>query len=505
MENRLKLKKIVNSNVDNTIKYIFYRNHDNAILEFSYISKNDGKDIICVPSQTMCAIGCKFCHTTDYIGKIKVSPILGVDIVEGIDYIYKDLKLSENPKTLLISFMGCGEPVLNYKNVIETMGLIKCEYKDIHTRFAIATSLPDVVFPDFFEMTRLIKSYELPIKLHISLHYTNDKLRNEWMPKAINIESTLAAAEFFKAYTNNPVEIHYALIEGVNDTRDDAYNLCGLIKDKGFNVKFLFYNEKTSLGMHPSEIKQFEMFKAYLDQIDVQAEYYKPPGLDVGASCGQFLMDEYLDERKDYGIKCIGSAIGVGGTCWFYKFIIDDSEYLIMSINSWFELSKWNKDNELDDDNLDEKTVNEIKEQYELVEKSDTLFDNFDDYKQFFTKHEIIEEIVEIKKHKGDKYTRDEIQTILYIFSEWDLPYRGDSEIDKEMIDYEMEEYGTDCLKKLKGYRVAITKDGEHKTDGQMVEYTFTFTSPKKIKSSFSTEMCLMVGWNYCKDETIIK
>lgn len=505
MENRLKLKKIVNSKVDNTIKYIFYRNHDNAILEFSYISKNDGKDIICVPSQTMCAIGCKFCHTTDYIGKIKVNTILGVDIVEGVDYIYNDLKLSLAPKTLLVSFMGCGEPVLNYKNVVEAMGLIKCEYKNIYTRFAIATSLPDVVFPDFFEMTRLIKSYELPVKLHVSLHYTNDKLRNEWMPKAINIESTLAAAEFFKAYTNNPVEIHYALIEGVNDTGEDAIKLCGLIKGKGFNVKFLFYNEKTSLGMHPSEIKQFEMFKMYLDMIDVPSEYYKPPGLDVGASCGQFLMDEYLSERKDYGIKCIGSTTGVGGTCWFYKFVIDDNEYLIMRINSWFELSKWTKENKLDDHELDEKTEIEIKEQYELVEKSDVVFDDFDDFEKYFTKHEIKEEVVTVKKHKGSIYTRNEIQTILEIFNEWDLPDKGDGKIDQEMIDYEMEEYGTDCLKRLKGYKVAITKDGEHKTDGQMVEYSFYLTSPKNIRSFFSTEKCLMVGWNYCDEETIIK
>lgn len=505
MENRLKLKKIVNSKVDDTIKYIFYRINDNAILEFSYINKNDGKDIICVPSQTMCNLGCKFCHATDYIGKILPKNLSSSEIFDGVDYIYNDLRLINDPKTLLISYMGMGEPIANYKEVIQSMLFIKSNYKDIYTRFAFATSLPSTISINFFKLTERIKFYNLPVKLHISLHYTDNKLRSEWMPSSLDIESTIAAASFYKTNTNNPVEVHYALIEGVNDTDEDALKLCGLIKGKEFNIKFLFYNEKTSLGMHPSEMKQFEMFRMYLDMIDVPCEYYKPPGISIGSSCGAFLMDGYLDERKDYDIKCIGSAIGVGGTCWFYKFIIDDSEYLIMSINSWFELSKWNKDNELDDDNLDEKTVNEIKEQYELVEKSDTLFDNFDDYKQFFTKHEIIEEIVEIKKHKGYKYTRDEIQTILDVFSEWDLPYRGDSEIDQEMIDYEMEEYGTDCLKRLKGYKVAITKDGEHKTDGQMVEYTFTFTSPKKIKSSFSTEMCLMVGWNYCKDETIIK
>jgi 23S rRNA (adenine2503-C2)-methyltransferase len=115
------------------------------------------------------------------------------------------------------------------------------------------------------------------------------------MPRALDIKSTLAAGEFFNAYTGNPVEIHYALIDGVNDTVEDAIKLCSLIKGKGFNVKFLFYNEKQSLGMHPSEIDKFEMFKKYLDLIAVESEYYKPPGLDIGSSCGSFNIEEYLN------------------------------------------------------------------------------------------------------------------------------------------------------------------------------------------------------------------
>lgn len=294
MDERLRLKKIVHSKVDNTLKYVFLRNNDNAVLEFSYINKNDGKDIICVPSQTMCNIGCKFCHTTEYIGKIKVDRVLATDLVEGIRYIYNDLKLSENPQTLLISFMGCGEPIFNVNNIIIAMLKIRTEYSEIYTRFAVATSLPSA-FGEFFKMVRLIEVHKLDVKLHLSIHYTDDKLRNEWMPRAINIESTLAAGEFFKAYTGNKVEIHYALIDGVNDTPNDAIRLCSLIKGKGFNVKFLFYNEKQSLGMHPSEIYKFEIFKSYLDLIGIDSEYYKPPGLDVGASCGQFLMDEYIN------------------------------------------------------------------------------------------------------------------------------------------------------------------------------------------------------------------
>lgn len=294
MDEILRLKKIVYSKVDDTQKYVFVRNHDGAVLEFSYINKKDGKDIICVPSQTMCNIGCKFCHTTEYIGKIKVTPILTSELAEGINHIYDDLKLSENPKTLLISFMGCGEPFLNHENIIDLMLFVRHYYNKIKVRFAIATSLPHIAVCEFFGFTEMVKSYKLDVKLHLSIHYTDNKLRAEWMPRSINIESTLAAGEFFKTYTGNNVEIHYALIDGVNDTVADAMLLCHLINGKDFNVKFLFYNKKQSLGMHPSELYKFEIFERRLGEIGISSEYYKPPGLDVGASCGQFLMDEYL-------------------------------------------------------------------------------------------------------------------------------------------------------------------------------------------------------------------
>ena len=78
--------KKVHSSKDSTVKYIF-KTLDNLIVEFSYINKDDGKDIICIPSQTMCNIGCKFCHTTEYIGKIKTRNLSHTEIVHGVEYI----------------------------------------------------------------------------------------------------------------------------------------------------------------------------------------------------------------------------------------------------------------------------------------------------------------------------------------------------------------------------------------------------------------------------------
>ena len=85
----LELKKLVHSTVDNTIKYIFYT-EDKLIVEFSYINKNDGKNIICCPVSTFCTIGCKFCHTAEFIGKIKNRNLTTFEISNGVNYIYND-------------------------------------------------------------------------------------------------------------------------------------------------------------------------------------------------------------------------------------------------------------------------------------------------------------------------------------------------------------------------------------------------------------------------------
>jgi 23S rRNA (adenine2503-C2)-methyltransferase len=114
------------------------------------------------------------------------------------------------------------------------------------------------------------------------------------MPSALPIIPSLSALDFYKKLTGNSVEIHYALIDGVNDTEQDAILLSNFLKDKDIPVKFLFYNEKPTIEYHASSKEKLSIFKRYFDRYGIQHEYYIPPGLDVGASCGQFLMDYYI-------------------------------------------------------------------------------------------------------------------------------------------------------------------------------------------------------------------
>jgi adenine C2-methylase RlmN of 23S rRNA A2503 and tRNA A37 len=100
--------KKVASVEDATIKYIF--DVDGQMVEFSYIDNGTDKDIICVPCQTMCNMKCTFCHLTDHIGKIPTKDMDYKDIADGIESIIGDLSLGS--RTILISYMGCGDSQL---------------------------------------------------------------------------------------------------------------------------------------------------------------------------------------------------------------------------------------------------------------------------------------------------------------------------------------------------------------------------------------------------------
>ena len=277
----MELVDIINSKVDKTVKFIF-KLQDGLITELAYINKDDGKDIICVSCQTGCNLGCKFCHTSDGLGKIEVRNIKHGEIRDAVDRVYHDLDLGK--KLLLVSYMGCGEPLMNQGHVIASMDDIR--HYEPNSRFAIATMIPKAKWSEFFLMTQVVKEKKLNVKLHLSLHFTKDDLRRDWMPNALEILPSLDALQFYRDITGNSVEIHYALIEGVNDLVEDAEELASLVAYRQIPVKLLQYNTRPCLDYVSCQGMRLRLFKETLTNNGVKHEYYVPPGLDVGASCG---------------------------------------------------------------------------------------------------------------------------------------------------------------------------------------------------------------------------
>jgi 23S rRNA (adenine2503-C2)-methyltransferase len=292
---QLRLLKIAHSRVDRTVKCVMESR--GQVVEFSFIDKKDRKDIICVPSQTSCRLGCRFCHLTGL--DIPVRNLTGDEILAGVEYVTSILALPLNGahRCLLISFMGCGEPLNNLKGVMEACEMIRKAYSGKYgtVRFAVASLIPSLG-----QMTRFIDEVavrKLAVKFHWSLHSTSEFIRREMMPAASPIWESLRLVERFMAETGNKAEIHYALIDGVNDTDSDIQMLVRHLRGRGISVKFLAYNEKPGLEFQRSQ--RLKAFQETLGAAGIETEYYLPPGSDIGSSCGQFLTDYY----KVYSIR----------------------------------------------------------------------------------------------------------------------------------------------------------------------------------------------------------
>ena len=287
----MEFKEIIKSAVDNTQKYVFMDDDGLNRIEFSFILKSSIRYSICVPCQTMCIENCKMCHCTPFIGKLVCRKLSSEEIYEGISYIIKDLNLQESGENLLISFMGMGEPLRNVNGIIDTIfGIYK---KFPSTRFAISTSLPKDCTIEFVSMCEHIKKLGVNVKLHLSLHASNEIDRKKLMPRDLNIRPAIALMKFYKEYTGNPVELQYIVSE-TNSANINRRELADFIKSNDdmllkfmpLNIKGVETNHKT-----PKHVRDF-MLNLWNNH-RLKSEYCISPGLDIGSSCGSFNMEEY--------------------------------------------------------------------------------------------------------------------------------------------------------------------------------------------------------------------
>lgn len=289
----MELQRTIQSKIDKTIKYIYEL--EGQTIEFSYIDNGTGKDIICVPCQTMCNMSCTFCHLTDHVGKIKLRNLSHYHIVNGVNDIITELDLGG--RELLISYMGCGEPLDNWEEVFESMLEIKKLGGLKNLRFGMATMLPKKDWSDFFKLTESVIKTKLNLKIHLSLHFTDNETRLKWMPAAFDVKASVDALNFYNHITGNPTEVHYTIMDGVNDSNKDVQRLEMLMRGSDATIKFMRYSEKESLDVHATAMERIEEIMDEMANEGFNVEYYEPPGLDIGASCGQFLMDDIVKDE----------------------------------------------------------------------------------------------------------------------------------------------------------------------------------------------------------------
>ena len=260
---------------DGTKKYLFDILDGNAI-ETVLMEYHHGKSI-CVSTQVGCKMGCKFCASTG----IKFARDLSSgEIVEQILAVERD----QNIKISNVVFMGIGEPLDNYDNVVNAIRIINNQKGlNIGARhISISTS---GLVPKIYELA----DKNLQCTLSISLHATNDEKRSEMMPvnKKYNIEELIKACKYYISKTNRRISFEYALAKDNNDNLDDAKELVKLLKGMICHVNLIPINKIENGNYTKSTNENIIKFRDYLNSKGIVATIRRELGSDIDAACGQ--------------------------------------------------------------------------------------------------------------------------------------------------------------------------------------------------------------------------
>jgi 23S rRNA (adenine2503-C2)-methyltransferase len=252
-------------------------------IETVLMRHEDGRNTVCVSSQVGCPLGCLFCAT----GKMGLKRNLtSLEIIEQV--LFFDRYLKPEGKTVTnITFMGMGEPFLNYDNVWEAVKI----FND-HKFFNIGVRSISISTAGIIDGIKRLSDEALHVNLAISLHAPNDNLRRELMPidKKYPLEEVLKVIDEYIEKTNRKVMFEYVLIDGVNDTDDCARQLAKIMNKKLHMVNLILYNET---GVYKaSTTERVEAFKEILNRAKIHFTQRYRFGDDIQAACGQFATNK---------------------------------------------------------------------------------------------------------------------------------------------------------------------------------------------------------------------
>lgn len=267
------LKKQVAS--DGTIKYLFDVLDGNAI-ETVLMKYHHGYSI-CVSSQIGCKMGCKFCAST---GIAFARNLSSGEIVEQLLAVQRD----ENIKLSNVVFMGIGEPLDNYDNVVNAIRIINNQKGlNIGARhISISTS---GLVPKIYKLAE----ENIQCTLSISLHATTDEQRSKMMPvnNSYNIKELLQACKDYIEVTNRRISFEYALAKDNNDNLEDAKRLVKLLKGMICHVNLIPINKIENGEFVKSSNENIIKFRDFLNEHGIVATIRRELGSDIDAACGQ--------------------------------------------------------------------------------------------------------------------------------------------------------------------------------------------------------------------------
>lgn len=264
---------------DKTIKSAF-RLHDQHLIEGVLIPADD-RMTACVSSQVGCSLTCKFC-ATGYMDRKR-----NLDAGEIYDQVVEIAAQAEQHYQTPLSnivYMGMGEPLLNYANVLKSI-----EYITSPEGLGMSPRRITVSTAGIAKMIRKLADDEVKFKLAVSLHAANDAKRNTIMPinETNSLEALKEALQYFYKKTRSRVTFEYILFYGFNDSLEDAEELYQFSKHVPSKVNIIEYNPISEATFTKADPKALDKFAAYLEERDMTVVVRRSRGKDIDAACGQ--------------------------------------------------------------------------------------------------------------------------------------------------------------------------------------------------------------------------
>ena len=278
--NAIRTDKIQRSN-DGTIKSRFVL-HDGYKIESVLIPVPfDDRYTVCVSSQVGCSLSCSFCAT----GQMKRERNLyAAEIVDQVVEVNKQsLEHFDHPLTNIV-FMGMGEPLLAYNEVMQSVEHITSPYGLQMSPRRITISTAGIA-----KMIKRLADDHPKVKLALSLHAADDSKRNEIMPinETNNLAALMEAMEYFFSKSKNRISYEYIALSGINDGIDDAMKLVRLCRRFPVMVNIIEYNPVMGATFEKSSEDKIDRFAKCLRDHDVMCTVRRSRGKDIDAACGQ--------------------------------------------------------------------------------------------------------------------------------------------------------------------------------------------------------------------------
>ena len=265
--------------LDGTIKYSFQL-HDNLLIE-GVLIKSKKRLTACISSQVGCSLACKFCAT----GTLKLERNVTASEIYAQVFILNNEALSHFGKPLTnIVYMGMGEPLLNYKHLLNSIHFITSD-----EGLSISPKRITVSTAGIAKMIKKLADDQVKFNLAISLHSASEKKRNSLMPlnEKINLIELQEAVKYFYTKTGTRVTYEYILFKDLNDKIEDAQNLIKFAKKIPCKINLIEYNSVENLSYQKSSNKVTESFMQLLEKHKIIVNLRKSKGKDIAAACGQ--------------------------------------------------------------------------------------------------------------------------------------------------------------------------------------------------------------------------